>query len=88
MKPVLSIVVPCRNESHHIQGVLQSLFAQESVPGEFEVIVVDGMSEDGTRELVDDWCNTEPRLRILENVQRTAPTAMNIGIRAANGSPF
>jgi succinoglycan biosynthesis protein ExoA len=85
MTPSVSIVIPCRNEEHRIEGVLRSILAQEPFPGEFEVIVVDGMSDDGTRKILADWCRTERRLHVLDNVQRTAPTAMNIGIRAARG---
>jgi glycosyltransferase involved in cell wall biosynthesis len=55
------------------------------VPGGVEVIVVDGMSDDGTRQILDNWARREPNLRILNNQQAIVPTAMNIGIRAARG---
>jgi glycosyltransferase involved in cell wall biosynthesis len=50
-----------------------------------EVFVVDGMSDDDTREILADWCRRQPNLRVLNNPQRIVPTAMNIGIRAARG---
>ena len=45
--PAMSIVVPCRNERDQIEAAMESILAQEPPPGEFEVIVVDGMSDDG-----------------------------------------
>ena len=48
-EPAVSIVVPCRNEADQIEIALQSILAQESPPGGFEVIVADGMSDDGSR---------------------------------------
>lgn len=48
-----------------------------------EVLVVDGMSDDGTREILNDWCRRKPNLRVLDNLRHIASTALNIGIRAA-----
>jgi len=50
-----------------------------------EVLVVDGMSNDSTRQILSSWCQRQANLRILDNPQRIVPTAMNIGIRAARG---
>ena len=49
----ISIVIPCRNEKSHIRAFLDSVFAQELDPGwELEILVADGMSDDGTREVL------------------------------------
>ena len=51
----VSIIVPCRNEEKFIGRCLDSIIAQD-YPGEsLEVLVVDGMSEDGTREIVERY---------------------------------
>lgn len=49
---VVSIVVPCRNEYLHIEKCVRSLMAQALPPGGFEIIVSDGMSDDGTRDIL------------------------------------
>jgi succinoglycan biosynthesis protein ExoA len=52
VKPRVSIVIPCRNERGHIRACLASTLNQMEPAGGFEVIVADGMSDDGTREIL------------------------------------
>jgi glycosyltransferase involved in cell wall biosynthesis len=84
-KPRASLIIPCRNEVRHIEGCLRNVLAFEPPPGGFEVLVVDGMSEDGTRDIVEQWVNRDPRIRLLDNPERITPCALNRGIRAARG---
>lgn len=49
----VSIVIPCRNEAGMIERCLQSVLSQEPPPGGMEIIVADGMSDDGTREILE-----------------------------------
>jgi glycosyltransferase involved in cell wall biosynthesis len=51
-EPRVSIILPCRNEARGIETCIASVLAQEPPPGEFEVIIADGMSDDGTREIL------------------------------------
>ena len=83
--PRVTVVIPVRNESRFIDRCLQSVFSADPVPGGMEVLVVDGMSNDSTRQILDDWHRRQPNLRVLDNPQRITPTAMNIGVRAARG---
>lgn len=83
--PLVSIIVPCRNEKKHIENVVRSILAQDSPIGGFEVVIVDGMSEDGTREILERLTREDSRLRIVDNPAHFTPFAMNSGIRAANG---
>lgn len=45
--PVVSIVVPCRNEAEYIGPLLDSILANEYPRDRLEVLIVDGMSDDG-----------------------------------------
>jgi glycosyltransferase involved in cell wall biosynthesis len=54
-------------------------------PGGFEVIVIDGMSDDGTHDLLEDLAAEYDNLSILDNPSKTVPHAMNLGIRQAKG---
>ena len=51
-----------------------------------EVLVVDGMSSDGTRALVAELAVADRRVKLLDNPAQTTPAALNVGIRAAGGS--
>jgi len=83
--PAFSVIIPCRNENDQIEGSVRSMLGQESVPGGLEVIVADGMSEDGTRETLARLAAEDPRLRVVDNAARITPCGMNAGIRAARG---
>lgn len=84
--PRVSIVIPCYNEERYIGTVLENLQSQYPIE-RFEIIVVDGMSEDGTRRIVENFIgrpDTAP-VRLIDNPARNIPAALNLGIRAATG---
>jgi GT2 family glycosyltransferase len=53
-----------------------------------EILVVDGMSNDGTREIVTRLSKADSRITMLDNPKRIAPVAMNIGLKTARGDLF
>jgi glycosyltransferase involved in cell wall biosynthesis len=81
----VSIVIPCRNERAHIERCLRSVLEQKGVQP-FEVIVADGMSDDGTREILEHLGNQLPFLRIVDNPARVVSTGLNAAIRSAQGN--
>ena len=85
MPPLISIVVPCRNERESIVSLLADVEEQERLPGPLEMIVADGLSDDGTRELLQERSASCDWLRILDNPQRITPVGLNLAIRAARG---
>jgi glycosyltransferase involved in cell wall biosynthesis len=84
--PLVSIVIPCRNEREHIEGCIRSVLRQECPPEGFEVIVADGMSDDGTREILARLVQEDSRLQVIDNPRRIVPTALNLAIRRARGA--
>lgn len=84
--PYVSVVIPCRNEERFIGKVLESLASQYD--GErYEIIVVDGMSVDKTREMVLEFMTRHPdvQVRLVDNPARNIPAALNMGIEQARG---
>lgn len=74
-----------RNEAGYIEGCVRALLDQTELPPDYEVLVIDGMSDDGTRNILDALAAGDRRLRILDNPERIVPTALNRGIAAAKG---
>ena len=77
MTPLVSVIIPCRDEAHSIDRCLDSVLASEYPRERLEVIVADGMSQDGTRERVDRYAARDPRVRRIDNPARTTPHALN-----------
>lgn len=83
--PKVSVVVPCRNEREIIDRCVQSILDSDVDASRLEILVVDGMSQDGTRERLASLQADHPQLRLVDNVEGTIPRAMNLGIAAATG---
>lgn len=83
--PTVSVIVPCLNEEKHIEMCIRSLLAQEGAAENAEVIIADGMSEDGTRRIVAQIAREAPNIRLVDNPSRATSCAMNGGLRASRG---
>jgi len=84
--PLVSVIIPCRNEAEWIQSCLESVAENDYPKERIEVLVVDGMSDDGTREKMETLTERFPFVRLLDNPRRITPAALNVGIEAAKGS--
>ena len=86
MESLITILIPCRNEAKYIEESLKSVCAfvlPDNV--EFEVLILDGRSNDTTVELAIKIAKNHPRIRILDNPGLIQSTAVNIGVKAAQG---
>lgn len=85
-QPTVSVIIPCYNEERFIGKTLNNLAAQ--YPREaYEIIIVDGQSEDATREVIHEFQNMHPELsiKVVANPERSIPKALNLGIAASTG---
>ncbi len=85
--PFVSLIIPCRNEEKFIGKCLDSLINQDYPKDKLEILVVDGMSKDKTREMVEKVKsqNSKVKIFLLDNLNKTSPYALNIGIKNAKG---
>jgi glycosyltransferase involved in cell wall biosynthesis len=80
----VSVVIPVRNRENFIRTSVQSVLSQTCQ--NFEIIIVDDCSSDGTVSVVAGLAREDDRIRLLEHgSRRGAQAARNTGIRAANG---
>lgn len=79
MRPLVTVIVPARNEEKCIEACVASILAQ-SVDGDVEVVVVDGRSSDRTAALARG-----AGAAVVDNPEQITPTALNRGLAAAQG---
>lgn len=86
--PRVTIIMPIRNEGGFIGRSLGAVLAQDYPAERMEVLVVDGLSDDATRDLIAHTIVAHPGaapVTVLDNPGRIVPTGMNIGLRRARG---
>jgi len=87
ISPFVTILMPIFNEVSYIQRSFFAILSQD-YPAIFkEVLVIDGLSTDGTREAVVHLAAKYPQIsfRLLDNPTKIVPTALNIGLSYAIG---
>ena len=82
---MISVICPIYNEEKYIGKCIESIMEQDYPKDDMEVLFVDGMSTDRTREIIVSYLPSCSYLYVLDNPQRIVPYAMNIGIKAAKG---
>ncbi|GMV50538.1 MAG: hypothetical protein NBKEAIPA_03074 [Nitrospirae bacterium] len=87
-QPFVTVLVPCRNEAGFIERCLTSVLENGYPLDRLELVVIDGMSDDGTRAILQRMAGPHAALRLIDNPGKTTPKAMNLGIRAAQGDPI
>lgn len=83
--PKVSIIIPCRNERHTIVECLDSILASDYPRELLEILVADGMSDDGTRPLLEEYSREHPTVRVIDNPQKIVSPGLNRAILAASG---
>ena len=84
-RPFLTVVIPCRNEKNFIGDCIRSIAENDYPKERLEVLVVDGMSDDGTRDELKALGERYSFLKVLDNPKRVTPVAFNIGVTSARG---
>lgn len=82
----IAIIIPCRNESRFINKCINSINEQDYPRELVKIFISDGMSNDGTRDLLDEISSSDARVTILNNDRTTVPHALNLGIQVADSN--
>lgn len=83
--PFVSILIPIRNEAAYIQACLDAVLAQDYPVEKMEILVADGLSDDGTREILRDYQSRDPRIRVVDNPGKIVAKGLNLLIPQAKG---
>lgn len=82
---MLSVICPIYNEEKYIAKCIESILAQDYPKEDLEILFVDGMSNDKTREILLAYTKQYPFIKVLDNLNKIVPYAMNIGIKESKG---
>ena len=84
--PVVTIVIPCRDEEPYIEGCVRAAMGQDWPREALEILVADGMSMDATREILARLAAEDDRIQLLDNTERIPAAGLNECIRKARGT--
>ena len=83
----ISVVIVTHNEENNIRTCLESVLKQAPTGGNWEIIVVDGKSQDNTVKFVHEMQKTSDRIRLITNEKQQIAAGRNLGIEASR-CPF
>lgn len=83
---IVSIIVPLFNEEKYINNFIKSLINQTYPLENMEWILIDGVSTDNTKKIIENYIILKKYpIKLLTNKDRKTPNALNIGISQARG---
>ena len=85
--PAVSIVIPTYNEAENIERVVSKFLASD-YPNLLEILIIDGLSTDGTQEKVEDLARVYPQVKLIDNPHRIQSAALNLALQACQGDIF
>ena len=85
LQPFVSVLIPIRNEAYSIEDCLVAVFKQDYPADCMEILVADGMSDDGTRQKLHALQQEHPNLFVFDNTKKIVPTGLNIMIEKSKG---
>ena len=86
--PSITVLLVVRNEVRHIERCLRAVLDQTLPADQYEVLIIDGMSTDGTRDTIARLIRENPdrSIRLLDNPGRILATGWNIGLNNGRGT--
>ena len=77
--------MPVFNEAIFIKNAIDSILFQNTLKEKYEVLIADGMSTDGTREIIKSYQNNNENIFLLNNPNRIVSTGFNIALTQSRG---
>lgn len=83
MNPHISIIVPVYNTQHYLSKCIDSILTQSF--SNFELLLVDDGSTDGSGAICDDYARIDSRIRVLHRSNKGISSTRNVGLDYATG---
>lgn len=84
---LVSVIIPCRNETNYIAECVHAIYSSVNIDfTTIEVIIVDGKSNDGTLQIIEQLQLQYSSLKLIENTLQLTPYAFNLGINNSTGA--
>jgi len=82
---LISVILPIRNEINFISNTLDSIINQDYPDGNLEIIIADGMSDDGTRGIIKDYIQINSNIQLINNPEKIVSTGFNRALSISEG---
>ena len=82
---LISIILPIRNEVKYIKQTLESILNQNNINQVVEILIADGMSDDGTREIIKDYIQNNSNIPLIDNPEKIVSTGFNRALSISEG---
>lgn len=80
----ITVICPVYNEEKYISACIDSVLCQDYPCEDMEILFIDGMSKDHTRDIIKGYHKKYSFIKLVDNPQKIVPVALNIGIRLAS----
>jgi len=77
----VSVIIPSFNEEKFIGKCIESIVRTDYSKELLEIIIVDGLSTDKTRDIINKYSQSCSYISLLDNPKHITPVALNLGIR-------
>jgi len=81
----VSYILPIKNECNYISGTLNAILNQNS-PIDYEIIISDGGSTDGTLQIINNFISNNPNIRLIHNPKQIVSAGFNLALNEAIGN--
>ena len=81
----VSIILPTRNEVKHISRTIDSILANNKIDEKCEILIVDGNSNDGSLEILENYIQQYPFIKLINNPQSIVSSGFNLALNRSVG---
>ena len=81
----ISVIIPIINEEKFILGTINVILEQFNFKRNFEILISDGGSTDGTLKIINNFIDNNPNIHLINNPQKIVSTGFNLALNQAKG---